>query len=74
MGDALDCLWVEEFLRPGAESRAWNVFDESGAWVGRVVMPAQFHLAEVGRDYVLGVGWDELNVEYVRLYSLTRGS
>jgi len=74
LADALDCLWVEDFQRPGAETRAWNVFDPEGALRGRVTLPDRFAPTEIGGDYVLGVGWDEMNVEYVRAYALTRGS
>lgn len=73
LADRLDCLWVQDFQRPGAENRTWNVFDAEGALVGRVTLPERFNPAEIGPDYVVGVGWDELNVEYVRMFALTRG-
>jgi hypothetical protein len=72
LADALGFLWVEDFQRPGKESRAWNVFSPGGALVGRVTMPDRFSPLEIGHDHVLGVGWDELNVESVRMYGLTR--
>ena len=74
LADDLDCLWVEDFQRPGAENRAWNVFDPEGVLAGRLSLPERFNPLEIGRDYLLGVGWDELNVEYVRMYTLTRPS
>jgi hypothetical protein len=74
LADQLDCLWVEDFQRPGVENRTWNVFDPEGELVGRVTLPERFNPVEIGADYVLGVGWDEMNVEYVRMYALTRGS
>jgi len=70
--DALEHLWVEDFQRPGAENRTWNVFDPEGALVGRVTLPEKFDPFEIGRDYLLGVGRDEMNVEYVRMYGLRR--
>jgi hypothetical protein len=73
-GDDMNYLWVEDFQRPGAEKRSWNVFDPEGALVGRVDLPDRFNPTEFGPDYVLGLGWDELNVEYVKMYGLTRGS
>jgi len=74
LADQLDYLWAEDFQRPGAENRDWNVFDPNGALVGRVTLPENFNPVEIGADYVLGVGWDDMNVEYVRMYALTRGS
>jgi hypothetical protein len=73
LADAIDHLWVEDFQRPEAENRAWNIFDPGGALVGRVVLPERFTPTEIGSDYVLGLGWDEMNVEYLRMYALTRG-
>lgn len=73
LADAQDYLWVEDYQRPGAENRAWNIFDPVGALVGRVVLPQRFNPTEIGPDYVLGLGWDEMNVEYLRMYALTRG-
>jgi hypothetical protein len=72
LADALEHLWVEDFQRPGAENRTWNVFDPQGALVGRVILPEKFKPLEIGRDYVLGLGSDEMNVEYVRIYGLQR--
>jgi len=72
--DRQDFLWVEDYQRPGVENRAWNVFDENGVLTGRVNLPERFNPLEIGEDYVLGVGWDDLNVEFVKMFALTRGS
>jgi hypothetical protein len=72
--DALDHLWVEDYQRPGFENTAWTIFDEDGVLTGRVALPERFNPMEIGADYVLGVGWDEMNVEYVKMYPLIRGS
>jgi len=73
LADASGYLWVEDFQRPEAENRSWNVFDPEGALVGRVTLPDRFNPTEIGTDYVLGLGWDGMNVEYVRMFPLTRG-
>ncbi len=72
-GDYADGLWVQDFQRPGAENRAWNVFDDTGVLVGRVTLPERFNPLQIEADYILGLGWDEMGVEYVRLYDLARG-
>jgi hypothetical protein len=74
LADRLNHLWVQDYQRPGAENWTWNVFDAEGRLTGRVVLPENFNPTDIGTDYVLGLGWDELNVEYVRMYPLTRGS
>ncbi len=73
MGDQLDCLWVQDFQRPGKENRSWNIFNPGGVLVARLTLPERFNPTEIGPDYILGQGWDEMDVEYVRLYALTRG-
>jgi hypothetical protein len=72
LADLLGFLWVEDFQRPGEEDRTWNVFSPEGALSGRLTLPETFSPREIGADYVLGVGWDELDVEYVRMYGLSR--
>ena len=73
LADRLDFLWVEDFQRPGAENRGWNIFDPEGALVGRATLPESFDPVEIGADYLLGIFRDEMNVEYVRMYDLSRG-
>jgi hypothetical protein len=38
----------------------------------RLTLPPRFNPIEIGSDYILGVGWDELRVEYLRMYALGR--
>ena len=57
---------------PGRESRTWTLFDPEGVRAGRLTLPERFNPVEIGPDYILGVGWDEMNVEYVRMYGLER--
>jgi hypothetical protein len=72
MADTEGCLWVQDFQRPGAESRAWSIFDPEGVRVGRITLPERFEPLEIGADYLLGLKWDEMTVEYLYLYSLRR--
>jgi hypothetical protein len=64
---------VEDFQRPGQGNRSWTIFDPDGTLAGRITLPERFNPTEIGVDYILGLGWDEMNVEYVRMYGLTRG-
>jgi len=72
LADLEGYLWVQDFQRPGAENRSWSIFDPQGARVARVTLPERFNPLEIGSDFVLGLAWDEMNVEYLRLYSLRR--
>lgn len=69
-------LWVERFrpAEPVIHTVRWDVFAPDGAFRGTVAMPNDFDAFDIGRDYVLGRWKDSLGVEYVRLYSLRRGS
>ncbi len=48
-----------------------GVFDSQGALLGTVLLPP-IRVLEIGRDYVLGVHNDELEVEYLHLYPLVK--
>jgi len=70
-------LWVSNHHAgapfPGVGSpTVWSVFDPEGRWLGDVAGPDHFRMVEVGEDYVLGLATDELDVEHVRIYGLTR--
>ena len=71
MTDASDNVWVREFALDG-EHGVWRVFSPAGFLVAKVVMPARLRVHEIGADYVLGVWRDELGVESVLMYGLTR--
>lgn len=62
-------LWVRQPGEPGGPV-AWIVYDLEARPIGRVTTPAGFEIHEIGRDYVLGVGRDEMDVEYVEFYTL----
>ena len=73
-GDALGYLWVSEFKLPDAayEGTLWNVFDSEGRVLGFVETPDALSIFEIGENYILAKVTDDLGVEYVRLWGLTR--
>lgn len=73
-GDASGHLWVREFEFPGDESEnpVWTVFDPEGRALGFVEMPPGLTIYEIGADYILGKRTDELDIEYVELWELSR--
>jgi hypothetical protein len=70
--DADANLWIRPFAPPGEEALDWFVFDAEDRWLGLVTMPPRLTVMEIGRDYVLGVYRDALDVEHVRLHDLVR--
>ncbi len=63
----LSTPWLPTDQRP-----LWSVIDTSGALLNTVQMPRGLIPMDIGDDYVLGVHVDELGVESVRMYPLTR--
>lgn len=74
ISDALNHLWVQEFEPPGEELPGvlWTVFDPDGRVLGFVETPDDLEIYEIGEDYILGRARDELDVEFVQLWSLAR--
>jgi hypothetical protein len=67
------CLWVEGFRQPGEGLRSWTIFDREGTPQARLSLSSDHRILEVGRDYVLTVFQDPMEVEYLRLHALVRG-
>ena len=66
-------LWVEDYLLPDDGLRSWTVFDPQGVPITRLSLPRDNRILEIGRDFVLTVYQDQLEVEYLRVYPLIRG-
>lgn len=69
--DATGHVWVRQ-SSIGSATRSWLVFDAGGTWLGTVSVPGNLRITDIGRDYVLGVYRDDLDVQSVRLYTLDR--
>lgn len=66
-------LWVRDYRKPWQEGPdRWLVFDPEGRLVATARMPPLFFVFEIGRDYLLGLALDEMDVEHLRLYRLAR--
>lgn len=72
--DALGNLWLQDYRMRDDEPFRWSVFDGDGRWLGVVETPARFTVNEIGADYVLGIWQDALEVDYVRMYALEKGT
>jgi hypothetical protein len=65
-------LWVEEYHWRRDDPATWLVFSPGGQVLGAVAMPTDLDIRQIGPNFVLGVAKDELGVERVRLYHLSR--
>jgi len=70
--DPYGYLWVERYRPPGETIPVFDVLDPEGALVGWVELPPETEVLRIGEDYVLTLYRDELDVEYVGMYGLTR--
>jgi len=65
-------LWVEDYLALPIKPSSWAVFDPDGRFLGSVTLPARFTPYQIGSDFILGRWEDELEVEYVDVFDLTK--
>ena len=65
-------LWIAEYVVPDQPARRWVVFGPDGSVKGLVLVPARFTVYDIGRDWIVGVWRDELDVEHVQMYELAR--
>jgi len=72
LADAQGHLWVPEFSVRDDQGMTWQVFGPDYRLLGAVRTPERFTPRYIGDDVVLGVWQDELDVEYVRGYSLIK--
>lgn len=71
--DPLQNLWVQLFQPPAEEApRVWAVFDAEGAFLGHVDTPTGLTVFQIGTDFVLGLQTDELGVERIQVWPLSR--
>ncbi len=68
--DEVGWLWAELYRFDVRAPMRWLVFGPNGEGFGSVDMPPDLEVWQIGRDFVLGVWQDELDVEYVRRHAL----
>jgi hypothetical protein len=67
-------FWMEEFRRPGSDpTNGWRIFGPTGLPEGVIDLPPSAEVLWAAQDQVLLLEKDDLDVEYVRLYSLASG-
>lgn len=70
--DRTDHLWVEDYRPVLSMPQVWTVFDPDGRALGRIRIPTDLTLLDVGPDWVLALMQDELALQYVVLHKLMR--
>ena len=68
--DEVGWLWAELYRYDVRAPVRWLVFGADGEGLGSVDMAPDLEVREIGRDFVLGVWRDQLDVKYVRRHVL----
>jgi hypothetical protein len=75
--DRLGNLWIERYQLPfggnSISAGVWDVISPEGVWKGAVRVPPGLEVTAIGRDHVVGLVRDNLDLEYVRVYQLRKG-
>ncbi len=71
--DPMGNVWVRLFRLPSETGPTeWAVLDSEGALRGRVHTPEGVRVYQIGADFIVGSWEDELEVERVQVWGLTR--
>lgn len=70
--DADENVWVRHYHFPADAPQRWSVFSPAGELVAEAETPAGLRVQQIGTDWIVGVAEDELGVEVVEVYALSR--
>lgn len=65
-------VWISEFAKPSAPAANWVVLDQRGELLGRVTVPSNLDITDIGSDRVVGIERDELGVERIVVYEIRK--
>ena len=65
-------IWASEYVQLEYDPQRWTVFSPDGNLIGDVVVPERFRIFDIGSDFILGRYQDDLDVEHVRVYRLSK--
>lgn len=63
-------IWVADYFETDMPATSWMVFDAGGVLRHRYDLPQVYRILSIGRDYLVALERDELNVERVAIYDL----
>jgi len=72
IADREGSLWVSSYLPPDETDQHFSVFDTDGVWITDVDVPDHISVLEIGSDYVLALWTDDLDIEHVGEFVLTK--
>lgn len=70
--DNTGAVWLRRWAPPGTRSAEWVVFTAGGEPLGRLTLPANLRVFDIGTEYILGIAVDEEGVQFIHQYRLHR--
>ena len=73
--DPSGAVWLQQYRgeSEATEPERWLVLADDGTWLGTVEVPDRFRIVDIEMDAVLGVWYDELDVQHPQVLRLERG-
>ena len=73
--DPSGAVWLQQYQgeSEAAQLPRWLVLGADGSWLGTVEVPSGFRIVDIEMDAVLGVWYDELDVQHPQVLRLVRG-
>lgn len=71
IGGSDGSFWLRRFQIDGFAAQVWEVLDPNGSWIKTAHIPARTRLHSVF-PHVLGIAFDEFNVQTVHVFAPTR--
>jgi hypothetical protein len=71
--DKSGAVWVRRSVTDEDTAAMWFVFDRSGEPIGRVTLPTNFAVTEVGLSSLVGISQDADRLQAVHVYRYSRG-
>ena len=76
--DGVGRLWISDYVPPPSlvtrQVWRWTIFGNDGLPLARAVTGPSGDILEIGEDYILVRERDELDVEYLAVYGISRGT
>jgi len=70
--DSEGYLWMKEYTAHNPNPIRYRIYSPEGIRVGSVRLPGHLRVSDIGKDYVLGIGYDLDHVETLQMFHLKR--
>jgi hypothetical protein len=65
-------IWARVYSVDPFAAAWWDVYTPSGQWLGQIETPEMFIVRAIDGERLIGVWYDDLGVEHVRVHAITR--